>query len=200
MSTLYRAVGNRCAVDVTSLRLPITNHEILDILYKKGFESVDVNIIDEARAHIGKAAFRLGVRMSETPATFDCSSFTKWLYGMKGIWIPRLATQQFEHCTPVDLEAIQTGDLIFTSGYCKKAWHIGHVSLYTGHSVITAMIQKSGRGIIEISLEKLITQRKLQGVGRITNSLDEISTLIIPPSYEVETSDDIKYLVLSSIS
>ncbi len=200
---MFRSVQDRCFVDFTELNLPISTPEIICLLQQKGFGVARIDAVTEARAHVGKAAFRLGVRMSETPDTFDCSSFTKWSYGRKGVWIPRLAIQQFEYSSPVEMNMLQASDLIFTSGYCSRAWHIGHVSLYTGSSVITAMIhdrRNGSSGIIEMPLETLLQKRKLRGARRIITSAINTATLIVPKEYEIESSDDIKYLVLSWIT
>ncbi len=194
---MFRAVHDRCFVDFTKLNLPISSSETLQILRNKGFRTIDVDIIDEARALINKAEFRLRALTKEAPFVFDCSSFTKWLYGRKGIWIPRLAVQQFEYAAKVDLDSLQQNDLVFTSGYCSRAWHVGHVGLYTGNSVITAMIQKTKSGVVEIPLATLLSQRTLRGIGRILPSPENTTTIITPSIYEVDTSDDIKHLVLS---
>ena len=138
--------------------------------------------------------------MKEAPKTVDCSVFTKWLYGRKGIWIPRLAVQQFGVGINVKHDDLQSGDLIFTSGYCPRAWHIGHVSLFTGSSVVTAMIQGHKSGVIEISLEGLLRQRKLRGIRRIIPESEHAATIIVPRIFDIETSDDIRYLVLSWLS
>ena len=84
----YRAVENRCAVILDSLGLSISREETLTILNRKGFAVVAVNIISLARRCIGTSQYRRGARLSEAPAVFDCSSFTKWLYGKRGIWLP----------------------------------------------------------------------------------------------------------------
>jgi len=196
---MFRAVNGRCFVDFNQLDLPINASQALELLCGKGFSVVDVDMVAEAMDHVGRATFKLGARMSEAPKMFDCSSFTKWLYGQKGIWIPRLAVQQFEFVPPVSLEELQHGDLIFTSGYCARSWYIGHVSLFSGRSVITAMIQKHESGIVEMSLQELFAQRKLRGMGRVVSAASGV-TVIIPTEYKVETSDDIKCLVLSWLS
>ncbi|MFA6095206.1 MAG: NlpC/P60 family protein [Candidatus Paceibacterota bacterium] len=94
----YKAVGNRCAVDFSSLLLPVTTERALNILAEENIKPVDVDVISLARELVGKAEWLWAARQWQAPALFDCSSFTKWLYGQMGIWIPRRPQQQFEFC------------------------------------------------------------------------------------------------------
>lgn len=200
---MFRSVGNRCFVDFAQLDLPVATPDALSVLKSKGFETDDVDIVNEAHAHVGKAAFKLGASTLQAPQVVDCSSFTKWLYGRKGVWIPRLAVQQYDFGNPIESDSMKPGDLVFTSGYCSKAWPIGHVGLFTGQSVITAMIQNGSSGVVELSLDALFERRKKRGVRRIVETLavsGDAVTLIVPSHCEIETSDDIKYFVLSLIS
>src|SRR3989338_8780587 len=100
----YRAVGNRCAVILNSLRLPHSREETLAILNHKGFTVVEVDIIALARQCIGTSRYRRGARPSEAPAVVDCSSFIKWLYAQRGIWLPRRSIQQRELGEAVNLD------------------------------------------------------------------------------------------------
>jgi cell wall-associated NlpC family hydrolase len=59
-----------------------------------------------------------------TPAGFDCSGFTQYVFGRAGISIPRTASAQQAAATPVSNP--QPGDLVFF-GY--PAFHVG---IYTG--------------------------------------------------------------------
>ena len=120
----YQAVGNRIGVDFISLDLPIPKDEALDILEKSNIRRIEVNIHDIAKELVGKAQWKLLSRQWEAPYFFDCSSLTKWLYGQKGIWIPRRSRVQFHFCGQsmeidketrlVDVWDTETGDLLFT--------------------------------------------------------------------------------------
>ncbi len=90
----YRATGNRCAVIIESLCLPISRKETLTILNEKGFTLIKIDIIALARQHIGISQYRRGAKPSEAPVIVNCSSFIKWLYAQRGIWLPRLSIQQ----------------------------------------------------------------------------------------------------------
>jgi hypothetical protein len=84
----YRAVQNRCAVHLPSLKLPVTDVEALTILENNGFKVLEVDLIALARQCIKASTYHRGAKPSEAPAVVDCSSFIKWLYGQHGIWLP----------------------------------------------------------------------------------------------------------------
>lgn len=197
---MFHSVRERCFVNFDQFDLLISNSEAKKVLQNAGFEIADVDIVAEARKLVDKPKFRLGALMSEAPSVFDCSSFTKWVYERKGVWIPRLAVQQFNFGLAVNIEEARHGDIIFTSGYCARAWHIGHAGIFTGESVITAMIHGRQSGVIEIPPRELFARREFRGVRQFVASSQGTATIITPPRYEIETSEDIKYFVLSRLS
>src|SRR3989344_2046019 len=113
----YRAVGNRCAVILNSLRLPlISNEEILKVLSHAGFNLIEVDMVRLARECIGKSMYLRGAQPREAPAVVDCSSLLKWLYGRRGIWLPRRSIQQYELGEAAELDGLIAGDIVFISG------------------------------------------------------------------------------------
>lgn len=71
----------------------------------------------------------------------DCSGFTFSVFGDCGISIPRDSRSQAAGGTPVDLSAIQPGDLLFYS----DGGAINHVALYIGNGqVVHASTAKTG--------------------------------------------------------
>lgn len=57
---------------------------------------------------------------------FDCSSFLQYLWGKKGVSIPRNTHQQWVAGKPVDPSQLQPGDAVFFNGQ-------EHVGMYIGH-------------------------------------------------------------------
>lgn len=200
----YRAVENRCAVIIDSLRLPISREETLVMLNKKGFALVEVDIIALARQCIGKSQYRRGARFSEAPAIVDCSSFIKWLYAMRGIWLPRRSIQQRELGETVNLDKLIAGDVVFVSGWIDyyhddPANGVGHVGIATGvGTVIHAANNKAN--IIESPLDKFADKTDFRGARRYVPKDIEVLTLKTPIGREVETSDDIKWIILQSLA
>lgn len=91
---MYRAVDGRCAVDLDRLLIPGTLEEKRAAIEAVGCTIVPTDLIALARSCVGRSTYRRGARAREAPGTVDCSSFTKWIFGRAGIWIPRRSIQQ----------------------------------------------------------------------------------------------------------
>jgi hypothetical protein len=78
-------------------------------------------IIQSAMSYVG-VPYRYG---GITPRGFDCSGFTKFVYGQAGINLPRMADAQFLVGEPVIHPNLQTGDLVFFTTYAPGASHVG---------------------------------------------------------------------------
>jgi cell wall-associated NlpC family hydrolase len=62
---------------------------------------------------------------------FDCSGFTKYLYGKsEGVGLPRTAAQQYHSGRKVAWNDIKPGDLLFFSTHGRR---VGHVGVYAGN-------------------------------------------------------------------
>jgi len=209
---MYRAVGNCCAVDLKSMDVPLDEDAIFEILKEKGFRRVDVDMVSLSESVIGKASWKLPSGQWEAPHYFDCSSFTKWIYGQYGIAIPRRPRQQFEFCRAEGKELAQdelliVGDLLFVSSpfvHGKRTDEhngIGHVCLMANsEEVVCATNSELGKGVVKIPFHELCATRKICGAGRIIPNDSKPVTLLTPPHREIETSDDVKWVILQSLS
>ncbi len=199
----YRAVGNRCAIILDSLNLPISHEETLAILKKKGFGVLAVDMLSLARHCVGVSRYRRGARLYEAPSVVDCSSLVKWLYGERGIWLPRRSIQQRELGESVDLGELVLGDIVFVSGWIdyydqNPSDGVGHVGVATGEgSIIHAANSKIN--IIEGPVAEFIGKNKFRGARRYISRGAEVITLETPPNREVEIADDIRWIVLQSL-
>lgn len=196
----YRAVENRCAIDLSSLPLP--QEQALALLEVLGFKVVMVCVVETARRLIGQSMYSRGALFGEAPAVLDCSGLVKWVYGQKGIWVPRLSIQQFVHGEEVEISDVRAGDVLFTSGYVNfydtdPSIRVGHVGLATGEGTV---IHAAGKrtGVIEVPVERFIGSRTLQGVRRFQSP--DVITLQTPSNRLVEWSDDIKWILLQNIA
>lgn len=199
----YRAVGNRCAVILDSLHLPISRKEILTALKDKDFALVEVDIISLARQCIATSRYRRGARPSEAPAIVDCSSFIKWLYGQRGIWLPRRSIQQRELGEAVNLDELVAGDVVFVSGWIDYYQDdpvdgVGHVGIATGDRTIIHAANKKA-GIIESPLEKFVGKNEFRGARRYLPRNAEVLTFETPGKREVEIADDFRWIILQSL-
>lgn len=196
----YRAVGNRCAVDLGALKFSFPENEALAQLERLGFRIIQVDLAALARERVGKSVYRLGARLKEAPEIFDCSSFAKWLYGLRGVWLPRKAVQQREYGEVIGGDKIAAGDLVFSSGvrslfYTDLHDGVGHVGIATGQGTIVHAAN-SKLGIIEEPFEDFAKPKNLRGVRRYLPLGQEVLTLEVPVDRDVETSDDLYWLAL----
>lgn len=78
--------------------------------------------------------YQYGAASGQT-RTFDCSSFTQYVYKQHGISLPRSSRQQAQVGTTIPRSQIKKGDLLFfkTSSSNGK---IGHVAIYAGNNRI----------------------------------------------------------------
>ncbi|TRW44568.1 C40 family peptidase [Georgenia yuyongxinii] len=77
-------------------------------------------IVNYARQFVGTPYVYGGV----TPAGFDCSGFTQYVFANSGIGLPRSSSAQASAGTRVSAAEAQAGDLV---------WWPGHVGIYTGN-------------------------------------------------------------------
>lgn len=78
-----------------------------------------------------------------SPGGFDCSGFTRYVFGLIGVAIPRSSREQLAVGTPVPttLSVLVPGDLVFFANGPRQP--ISHVAIYAGQG---RMIHASGRG------------------------------------------------------
>ncbi len=198
----YRAVENRCAVHIHALQLPIPPTSAEHILTRLGFEQKTGDVVAIARSQIGQSAYRLGARTQEAPDAVDCSSFVKWVYGQVGIWLPRRTIQQLQVGEPVHPDDLQAGDLLFKTG--RHNWYIdrpelgvGHVGIATGSDTVIHAANRK-RGVIESPAVTFLGE-KFRGVRRLISHNEEIVTLIAPRHIDIETDDDIRWIILREL-
>lgn len=197
---MFRAVGNRCAVDFSELDLPISDEEILNVLALAGFRSVAVDVVQLVRSCLGVSQYVRGTQVAFAPGIVDCSTLIKWVYAQRGIWIPRRTIQQIEYGESVGLSDIKAGDALFVTGSFN--WYrddprqsVGHVGMATGEGTIVHAATK-GVGVIERSIDHFLSSAELRGIRRFIANPSRVVTLETPPEREVETSDDIRWIVL----
>ena len=97
------------------------------------------NILLAARGFMGTPYVWGG----ESPGGFDCSGFTRYVFAINGLTLPRNSRQQLAAGMPVPtrLSALVPGDLMFFSESASAP--VSHVGIYAGEG---RMIHASGRG------------------------------------------------------
>lgn len=72
---------------------------------------------------------------SGVTSTFDCSSFTQYVYGKNGISLRRTSSDQAKQGSYVSRSNLRKGDLVFFST-SKSNGKIAHVGIYAGNGQI----------------------------------------------------------------
>ncbi|MFW8665043.1 lysozyme family protein [Enterococcus entomosocium] len=99
-------------------------------LTKTKFDDKTVQgIFDEAFKY-GGTAYVFG---GSSPATgFDCSGLTQWCYAKVGLKLPRVAQDQYDAMTHIDLKDAKPGDLVFFHSTYDAGTYVTHVGIYAG--------------------------------------------------------------------
>jgi hypothetical protein len=200
---IYQSVGNRCAIDFAEFNLNISDGECINILSKLGFVKTEVDLISLARKYLGVSEYRLSSKISEAPQAFNCSGLVKWLYSLKGIWLPRRAVQQSECGTEIARNDLRAGDLVFRTSFrsyyrTNPAESVGHVGLATNDGTVIRAVSKKV-GIVESDFDDFVDKYQVRKIKRIIPSDAKVHTFIIPQDTEVESSDDIFWILLQSL-
>jgi cell wall-associated NlpC family hydrolase len=67
-------------------------------------------------------------RGGTSPSGFDCSGFTKFVYGKLGITLPRVSHAQYKWADEISKSDAQVGDLVFFHSASGYVYHVGIVS------------------------------------------------------------------------
>lgn len=199
----YRAVGKRCAVILESLHLPIPSIEVISLLESHGFRFLSVDILELARSYIGSVSYQRGAAQANAPELVDCSSFTKWLFGQRGILLPRMAIQQRQHGHIIDPSELTALDLVFTTNGVSF-YHdnpndgVGHVGVVTDIQTVIHATKKAG-SVVEMPIEEFIGKKKFRGARRYIPNDHHLHTVTVPEDIEIETSDDLRYFVFRQL-
>jgi cell wall-associated NlpC family hydrolase len=195
----FRRVGSRLAVDPRSLKLEISDDRVIELLEQMGCSVVEVDLIEIARNIVPWARYSRGVKKSDAPHKVDCSTFTAWVYGQIGIWLPRRTIQQRRMGRSIGLSRLRAGDLVFKTG--RISWYdedprdnVGHVGIASGRGTIVHAVSPE-RGLFEDSVRDFMGMGEYRGTRRVMPS-HRIVTLELPSEYDIETSDDLRWILL----
>jgi cell wall-associated NlpC family hydrolase len=98
-----------------------------------------------------------------SPSGFDCSGFVYYIFNHFGIFIPRMADEQFQIGLAVNPSELQVGDLVFFSTYEPGPSHTG---IYIGNDQFIHASSAAGKVTIT-ALSKPYYQTRYLGARRI---------------------------------
>jgi cell wall-associated NlpC family hydrolase len=119
-------------------------------------------IIATGEKHLG-TPYQYGAASGQTK-TFDCSSFTQYVFKQNGISLLRSSRQQYTQGTSVTRDKIQKGDLLFFT-LSSSGGEIGHVGIYAGNNQI--IHTWGSKGVQFESLDKAWLKQGYVGAKRV---------------------------------
>jgi cell wall-associated NlpC family hydrolase len=95
--------------------------------------------------------YKFGARTGNT-SSFDCSSFTQYIFGINDVEIPRSSRQQATVGTTIyKASELEKGDLIFFKTGIRSDGRIDHVAVYMGDGKILHAIPSGGVQVDRLS-------------------------------------------------
>ncbi|MBW4080441.1 C40 family peptidase [Paenibacillus sp. S150] len=93
------------------------------------------SIVNFGKKYLG-VRYEFGASASSSKS-FDCSSFTKFIFAKYGIDLPRTSVAQSKVGTSVSKANLKVGDLVFfSSGSRATGSNVTHVAVYAGNGKI----------------------------------------------------------------
>ena len=107
--------------------------------------------------------YQFGAAAGQT-RTFDCSSFTQYVFKQNGINLPRSSRQQYTVGVSVPRDQIKKGDLLFFTT-SHSGGRIGHVGIYAGNNTI--LHTWGSKGVQFESLDRAWLKQGYVGAKRV---------------------------------
>lgn len=130
--------------------------------------SASNDVVRSAFAYRG-TPYRWG---SSRPGGFDCSGFTKYIYGRKGVSLPRTAAEQYHAGRAVGHRSMKPGDLVF---FHTTRSGISHVGMYVGSGKFVHSSSSKSGGVRVDNLESGYYSKAFRGARRVRKETNEPS-------------------------
>jgi cell wall-associated NlpC family hydrolase len=121
---------------------------------------VESGVIDTAFAHQG-IRYRSGGTTSRSG--FDCSGFTRYVYGKSGVRLPHSSRSQYGVGKLVSKSRLRSGDLVF---FRTNGRGISHVGIYIGNGKFIHASNHS-RGVTVDSIHSAYYSKRYVGARRV---------------------------------
>lgn len=119
-----------------------------------------LKLISSSKNYIG-TPYKFGAQPGNT-ASFDCSSFTQYIFKTFKVWLPRTSAAQASMGKKVDKGSLSMGDLVFFNTNGKS---ISHVAIYAGNNKIIHSSSTKGVAIADMNSSywkgKYVTARRV---------------------------------------
>lgn len=212
---------SRIAVNVPEMaeRLHISRQMLIDLLRKDDNIVVrrNVNIAREAEKLVGNAEWKRFCRIEDAPRFVDCSTTGMYVWGKRGISLPRRPIEQYDFCAAygsivrwshalMESSKIRPGDLWFVSGpklrgYADDPRERLHVCIDIGRErVVCATNSELGNGVVKLSYADLFASgRKFKGIMRVHPDPDSLTTFEFPNARGIQSPDSLFWIAKQKI-
>ena len=112
---------------VSSKYINVSEETTIDKKENNSLTNSTESIVSLAKSQLGKPY----VWGAEGPSSFDCSGLVYYVYGQKGINMPRTSREQANVGTTISQSQLQPGDLLFAS--TDGSGNVNHVGIYIGN-------------------------------------------------------------------
>lgn len=132
-------------------------------------KNININgMIRTARKYLG-VKYKFGAKPYAQSKRFDCSTFTRHVFGKYGISLPRTARAQAKRGKTVSRKKLRKGDLMYfyVPGRFKKEKTIGHVGIYIGNQKMIHASPKPKNGVQITNINKAYWKRTFVKAKRI---------------------------------
>jgi cell wall-associated NlpC family hydrolase len=97
-----------------------------------------------------------------TPDCFDCSGFVHYCLAQAGVTVPRTTADLFAYGEPIELDALEPGDLVF---FNTTGNGVSHVGFFVGNGAF--LHSSTSSGVIVSKLAEPYWSPKYLGARRI---------------------------------
>lgn len=105
-----------------------------------------LSLVSLGKDYIG-TPYLYGSAPGETD-TFDCSSYTQYVFGLLGVWLPRTSSSQAAVGDKVDKAYLSVGDLVF---FRTGGGGISHVGIYAGSGKMLHASSSKGVTLVDMN-------------------------------------------------
>ncbi|MNC17037.1 Murein DD-endopeptidase MepS/Murein LD-carboxypeptidase precursor [compost metagenome] len=159
---------NKAAADMSASALPDAK-ELADAIPAAALKDINIAaLIARAKTYMG-IRYEFGAAPYPKSGTFDCSSYTAYLFDKYGISLPRTARAQGKLGTAVSRSNLRVGDLLFfyVPGRFQTNKTVGHVGIYMGNRNMINASPAPKDGVQIISIDKAYWKRTFLFAKRI---------------------------------
>jgi cell wall-associated NlpC family hydrolase len=134
-------------------------------------KNINLNqLISKAKKYMG-VKYLFGAPPYPQSSKFDCSTFTRYIYGRYGIQLARTARAQSSKGKPVSRNQLRKGDLMFfyVPGRFRTNKTVGHVGIYMGNSRIIHSSPEPKNGVQITNINKAYWKKTFLRARRLAD-------------------------------